>query len=350
MKKIWIDILTPKQVMIFDRLIRKLVYKYELLITTREYTETNELLKLKEINAVKIGIHGGGTLDGKLNASLERTIDLFKLIKNEKPDLLISLASPEASRIAFGIKIPHICLNDIPEANDVARLTVPLSSLIISPKLIPKSTWEKYGIESEKIIQYNALDPVAWLKDFTPDRNVLNNLEIEKEKPIIVIRPEEIHAAYLKGKIDSTNVIIKILYELMDEIDANFIIIPRYLDQKEQISKLINRDVIIVNNAIDGPSLLAYSDIFIGGGGTMTLEAALLGTPAICCRAFRTMYDDYAIKKGIVINGDMYTVEKVETILKNSKYKEKLRIKASKLMENMDDPVEIICTNIEKFI
>ena len=336
--------------MMFGRLIKKLESKYELLITTRNYTETNELLKLKEINAVKKGKHGGGTLEGKLNASLERAIDLFELIKKEKPDLLISLASPEASRVAFGIKIPHICINDIPEASDVARLTVPLSSLIISPKLIPKSTWIKYGIESEKIIQYNALDPVAWLKDFTPDPNVLNDLEIEKEKPIITIRPEEIHAAYLRGKLNNGCIIIKILFELRDKIDANFIVFPRYRDQKELFSKLINRNVTIVNNTIDGPSLLAYSDIFIGGGGTMTLEAGLLGTPAICCRPFRTMYDDYAIKKGIVIKRDMYTVEKVESILKNNRYKEKLRIKASKLMKKMDDPIEIINTNIEKFI
>src|SRR3989344_9522175 len=190
MKKVWIDILTPKQVMMFGRLADEISGEHELLITTREYKETNELLKLKGIDAKVVGRHGGGTLEGKLDAGIARMNELNKLAQKERPDVLVSLSSPEAARVAFGLKIPHVCVNDIPEAEAVTKLTAPLSNFIVAPKLIPKSAWLKYGVPAEKVIQYDALDPVAWLKGFEPNQNDFNDLRIQKGKPIITFRAE----------------------------------------------------------------------------------------------------------------------------------------------------------------
>src|SRR3989344_9470072 len=205
MSKIWIEILTPKQVMMFGRLAKALEKEHELLITTREYKETNEHLELKRVGANCIGKHGGRTLEGKLNACIERMGLLNELVQKEKPNVLVSLSSPEASRVAFGLKIPHICVNDIPEAEAVTRLTAPLATLIIAPKLIPKQAWEKYGVQKEKVVQYDALDPVAWIKGFKPDQGVLTELGIKRDKPIVTFRTEEIFASYLEGKIAGGN-------------------------------------------------------------------------------------------------------------------------------------------------
>ncbi len=352
MKRVWIDILTPKQVMMFGRLAKELEGEYDVLITTREYKETNELLELKGVDALKIGKHGGGTLEGKLSAGIERMDELNKLMQKKMPDVLVSLASPEAARVAFGLKIPHVCLNDIPEAEAVTKLTAPLSSVIVSPKLIPKSVWLKYGVSADKIIQYDALDPVAWLKDFVADEKVLDELEIEKSKPIITFRAEEVFAAYLRGKVNqNSSVVLPVVNELMEKIEANFVVLPRYREQDEAISKSLNSKAIIAHHAVDGPSLLAYSDIFIGCGGTMTLESALLGTPTISCRPFHTMYEDYAIKKGLVIKGNGNAAKKAIEILKsNGRQKAALKKKAEKMMAGMDDPVEVLKSAIKKVV
>src|SRR3989344_2326406 len=346
MKKVWIDILTPKQVMMFGRLADEISGEHELLITTREYKETNELLKLKGINAKVVGRHGGGTLEGKLDAGIERMGELNKLVQKERPDVLVSLASPEAARVAFGLKIPHICLNDIPESEAVTKLTAPLSTVIVAPALIPKSAWLKYGVSPEKVVQYDALDPVAWLKGFEPNGSVWKDLPLEKGKPIITCRTEEVFASYLSGKVDEkSSVVLPIINELMEKVEANFVVLPRYKEQEEIISKSLNEKAIIAHHAIDGPSLLSYSDIFIGSGGTMTLEAALLGTPTISCRPFHTMYEDYAIKKGLVIKGGSDAAKKAKEILDgNGKYKEGLKKRAEKLMQEMDDPIEVLKT------
>lgn len=353
MSKIWIEILTPKQVMMFGRLARELEKEHELLITTREYKETNELLELKGISAEVVGKHGGGTLEGKLIASIERTEKLSQLVQAEKPNVLVSLASPEASRVAFGLKIPHVCINDIPEAEAVARLTAPLATLIVTPKLIPKEVWQKYGVQKERIVQYDALDPVAWLKGFKPNNEVLELLKIKKGKPTVTFRTEEIFAAYLANKVSgSSSLVLPIVNELMEKIDANFIVLPRYREQDETISQLLNGRAFIPHHAIDGPSLLHYSDIFIGSGGTMTLESALLGTPTISCRPFNTMYENYAVKKGLIIKADSTNATKkaLGIIHKNSSYKKKLGKKAAQLVERMEDPIKVIKSVLQKFV
>ncbi|HIJ97917.1 TPA: DUF354 domain-containing protein [archaeon] len=352
MKKVWIDILRAKQVMMFGRLADEISGEHELLITTREYKETNELLKLKGIDAKVVGRHGGGSLEGKLDAGIARMNELNKLVQKERPDVLVSLSSPEAARVAFGLKIPHICVNDIPESEAVTKLTAPLSTLIVAPLLIPKSAWLKYGVPAEKVMQYNALDPVAWLKGFKPNEKVVSELKIKKGKPIITFRTEEVFAAYLSGKVnEKSSVVLPVINELMEKVDANFVVLPRYKEQEEIISKSLNGSAIVAHHAIDGPSLLSYSDIFIGSGGTMTLEAALLGTPTISCRPFSTMYEDYAIKEGLVIKAEKNAAAKAEEILNgDGKYKQELKKKADKLMKEMDDPNQIIKTAIKKFV
>ena len=352
MGRVWIDILTPKQVMMFGRLADEISGEHELLITTRGYKETNELLKIKRIDAKVVGKHGGGTLEGKLDAGIARMNGLNKLVQKERPDVLVSLSSPEAARVAFGLKIPHICVNDIPESEAVTKLTAPLSTLIVAPTLIPKSAWLKYGVPAEKVMQYNALDPVAWLKGFKPNEKVVSELKIKKGKPIITFRTEEVFAAYLSGKVnEKSSVVLPVINELMEKVDANFVVLPRYKEQEEIISKSLNGSAIVAHHAIDGPSLLSYSDIFIGSGGTMTLEAALLGTPTISCRPFSTMYEDYAIKEGLVIKAEKDAASKAQEILNgNGKYKQELKKKADKLMKEMDDPNQIIKTAIKKFV
>ena len=111
--KVAIDILTPKQCMLFSRLSARLEEEgVEVLRTTRRYREVNQLLRLKGLDAIVVGRHGGGTLEGKLRASTQRILRLTSIIMEWRPDVMVSFSSPEAARVAFGLKIPHVCVND----------------------------------------------------------------------------------------------------------------------------------------------------------------------------------------------------------------------------------------------
>ena len=156
--KIWFDILTPKQIMFFKPAIDILKKQNnEILCTSRNYREANELSKIKEMDLLIVGNHGGANLYNKLYESTNRILELSKIIQKYSPEPAISFSSPEASRISFGLGIDHLGFNDSPHAEAVARLSIPLLTKLFSPSMIPLSSWTKYGISSKQIIQYNGL-------------------------------------------------------------------------------------------------------------------------------------------------------------------------------------------------
>ncbi|MCK5626220.1 DUF354 domain-containing protein, partial [Candidatus Bathyarchaeota archaeon] len=108
----------------------------------------------------------------------------------------------------------------------------------------------------------------------------------------------------------------------------------------------------IPNKAIDGPSLLFFSSIFIGAGGTMSAEAALLGIPTISCYPRDpTLVEKFLVKEKLIhrITNPEKTVKKVIKILRNyESFKETQREKAKMLTSKMEDPISCIIKEIEK--
>jgi len=350
--KIIIDILTPKQCMLFSKLSNKFEREgCKVFLTTRRYREVNQLLQLKGMDAKIIGRHGGGTLDGKLRANAERIIKLASYVNDVRPDIAVSFSSPEMARVAFGLSIPHICINDSPHAEAVARLTIPLSRSLLTPKMIPKKAWTRYGISAERIIQYYALDPWAWLKDFRPNEKILEELELDRSKPIVTFRTEETFAAYLLNKASEKSTVIPIIMRLLEE-DLQIVIIPRYKEQTAILKETFKGKVSLCESIVDGPSLLAYSSIFVGAGGTMSVEAALLGVPTFSCYPGEPfIIEKYLIKKGLLIRETTpeKAAEKILDQLGNiSSARKKQAEKAWKLTEKFEDPVEIIAGEIER--
>ena len=136
--KIWIDILTPKQLLFSEPIIEKLSKKHEILCTSREYVEVQKLAKIRKFDLKNVGKHGGNDKNGKLCASIERMDKLSRKIKTFQPDVVISYCSPEAARVSFGLGIKHIVFCDSPHANAVMRLTLPLVQKLLTPNIIPK--------------------------------------------------------------------------------------------------------------------------------------------------------------------------------------------------------------------
>jgi len=353
---IWIDVLTPKQIFFLGVLSKRLEEKgYEVFKTTRKYREVNELFKLKAMDALVVGKHGGATLEGKLTASAHRIRELSRIISRVKPDLSIAFASPEAARTAFGLAIPHYTINDSPHAIAVARLTIPLATKLFSPKIIPKKVWIKLGAQKDQIVQYNALDPMAWLRTSMPDKSVLSELKLDTSKPIIFFRAEESLAAYLLGYVsEKESVIIPIINRLREKCKSpiQIVALPRHMGQVPALKTAFQDEIIVPKTVIDGPNLLFFSSIFIGAGGTMTAEAALLGIPTISCYPRDpTLVEKYLVKEKLIfrITNPEKTVKRVIKILRNyESVKETQKEKAKTLTANMEDPLNVIMEEIEK--
>ena len=333
--KIWIDILTPKQLLFSEPIVERLGKKHNILCTSRKYEEVSKLAKIRHFDLVFVGKHGGGNKKNKLKASIERIDKLSKKIQKFEPEVVISFGSPEAARISFGLGIKHIMFCDSPHANAVMRLTLPLIQKLLIPYVIPKKEFSKYGINEKDIVQYKAIDAVVTMqreineKIVSPFKN--NN------KKNILIRIEEEEASYTS----KSNKIIPIIQKIVNDFKGeNIVVLGRYTKQIVNLQKVIDSKVKIVKMSFDGKYLLNNTDIFIGSGGTMTAESALMGIPTISYNAVPNIVENFLVKKHLVkreINPNKITnhIKKIFELNNNQEQK-----RAKKIVKEMEDPIE----------
>jgi len=333
--KIWIDILTPKQLLFSEPIIEKLGQKHKILCTSREYNEVSKLGKIRDFDLIFVGKHGGGDKESKLRASINRIEKLSRKIKKFEPDVVISFGSPEAARISFGLGIKHIMFCDSPHANAVMRLTLPYIQKLLIPHIIPKKEFSKFGVNERDIIQYKAIDAAVTIKRKI-NENIKSPFE-DNHKKNILIRVEEEEAAYTSKSSKIIPIIKKIVNDHKDE---NIVVLGRYSKQTSNLQKSIGRKAKVIKMSFDGKYLLNNTDVFIGSGGTMTAESALMGIPTISYNAVPNIIENFLVKKSLV---------KRETNPKrvSNEIKRIFRIKrdqnqkrAKKVVKQMEDPIE----------
>jgi uncharacterized protein len=312
-------------------MVRRLSKHHRILCTSRNYHEVVELAKLKHVNLKIIGKHGGSKKNDKLKASIQRMEGLVDLVTKRSPDLTISFCSPEAARISFGLGIKHIIFSDSPHAEAVMRLSIPFSQKLLIPWIIPKAEFVKFGISKKDIIQYKAIDAATIVRDKSP----VMPFHVDKNKKTVVIRPEESEAAYIMRKANVSN---NIIHELSKESKKyNIIILARYSSQRDLLLKKYGNKVKVMDQVIDGKSILAVSDVFIGSGGTMTAESALMGIPTISYDAAPNYIEKYLVRIGLVkrerISKNVVLAAK-QMLRKGPKNKKK----ASMILRSMEDP------------
>ena len=332
--KIWIDILTPKQLLFSESIIEKLGEKYDILCTSRDYDEVSKLAKIRNFDLIYVGKHGGVKRENKLKASIDRIAKLSKKIKTFSPDIVISFCSPEAARISFGLGIKHVAFCDSPHADSVMRLTLPLIQKLLIPHNISKKEFSKYGIAEKNIIQYKAIDAVITIQRKINEKILLPFKN--KNKKNILIRLVEEEASYTS----KSNKIIPIIEKIVnDHGDENIVVLGRYANQIKSLRKIINRKVKIIEMSFDGKHLLNNTDIFIGSGGTMTSESALMGIPTISYNAVPNIIEDFLVKKKLVkreTNPDKIS-KQINKIFESSNKENQKR--AGKIVRQMEDPI-----------
>lgn len=355
MPRIWLDPLTPKQALFCQKIAdRFLAANFEIIYTTRDYAEATGRLELLGIQATVIGKHGGGLRYEKLLASAERVVALTKYINEIKPDLGFAFASPESARVAFGLGIPYFTANDSPHSYYVAQLTIPFAQTLFTPWIM-RDSWIKLGVPPKKISTYHGLDPVAWLKDFSPNQNTLRKIGLNSGDEYVIIRPEETQAAYLSGLVDEGNpvttpVIIRILETFPD---LSIIVLCRYETQRKKMQARFGNRIIVPDRVVDAPSLLSSAILLVGAGGTMNQEAALMGIPVISCYPGNQLdTEKFLITKQLlyrVTNPNQAANMAVEILENRQKFSESHQKKAKKLMKELENPADAISSKIIRF-
>jgi len=328
--RIWFDILTPKQLLFFAPMMKKLSKNHRIYCTSRNYREVVKLAKLKHVNVVIVGKHGGSSKEGKLLASIKRMEYLFELIRKFSPDLTISFCSPEAARISYGLGIKHVAYSDSPHAKAVMTLCVPFVQKLLTPWVIPKNEFVRYGISRKDIVHYRAIDAFVIVKE----KSKIEKIPVDPSKKTIVIRPEEREASYISGRLISD----KIIHEISKEsAKYNIIVLARYDSQKNKLKDEFGKKILVMNNVVNGKSLLSITDVFVGSGGTMTAESALMGIPTVSYDAVPNYIEKYLVRIGLIRRET--NPKKISFLVKNMLRDDKRNTeKAKKILDSMEDP------------
>ena len=315
-------------------MIKRLQKNHQILCTSRNYREVNQLSKILKMKLIFVGKHGGSQKVHKLHASINRISRLTKIIKKFSPDVTISFCSPEASRIAYGLGVKHIAFSDSPHAKAVMQLSLPFVQKLLIPWVIPKNEFIKFGINIKNIIQYKAIDASVIVKQKSL-KKTKQSLKKTKKKTIL-IRVEEEQAAYSsKNKVPTSAIIKAIVKEFENE---RVIILGRYLSQIKSLNRAFGKKAKVLKKVVDGNSLLQKTDVFVGSGGTMTAEAALLGVPTISYNAVPNFIEDYLVRKKLV-NRETNPVRIVRIIKQLMELPEnRTKARAKRILDSMEDP------------
>mgnify|MGYP001196511514 FL=1 len=314
-------------------MIKRIKKNHTVLCTSRDYQQVTQLAKIRGLKLKIIGKHGGTKRHDKLNASLHRSKSLSLRIKQFSPDITVSFCSPEAARVSYGLGISHICFSDSPHATAVMRLVVPLVQKLLIPWIIPKKEFTKFGIDSKDIVSYRAIDAAIIAK-----RKISKNNKTRSKKnvrKIILVRVEEEYASYSTKRRPAIPIIKEILKNFSNE---EIVVMGRYSSQVKHLEQVFGKKIRVLNKVVDSKKLLENTDVFIGSGGTMTAESALLGIPTISYNAVPNIIEAYLVKKKLVIRktNPKQIANSIEKILRSSNLGIKKRSK--KMMNSMEDP------------
>jgi len=335
----WIDLITPKQVLFFRPVIEGLREEgHQVLATSRKYREVEQLASMLGLELTYAGERGGKDPLGQFRLSLQRMEALLPTVVGFSPDASVSVASSDCARTSFALKVKHVAVNDSPHSQVAGRLSLPLSHHLLTPWIIPFSDWSVFGVSRSQVSRYKALDPAAWLKR-RPRRRSKGGTKKDANKATILVRLEESYAPYLAGSDESWTE--KVLTRLAQDFKGHDLVaLCRYDDQLARVRKKFGGSFDVPEEAVDGASMIERSDVFVGMGGTMTTEAALLGVPAVSAFQGPDLYTEkYLLSKGLLMKAR--TPGEVSTCVSASldpRYKDGYERKARTLLDWMEDP------------
>jgi uncharacterized protein len=295
--KVWIDMTAPAHVLVFRPLIALLRDRgAEVEVTTRDYAQTVDLLKLHGLDAEVLGRHGGRSRVVKLGTMVTRLRALRAWAKGRNFDVALAHGSHHLTLAARSLGIPSGNTFDYEFALVQHQLGCRAATRVLVPEAIPPERLERYGVRPPKLRRYPGLKEEYYLSDFEPDPGVLAPLGLDPKNVLVLVRTPPDIALYHR---QSNPLFPRLLDRLGREEGVQTVVIPRTDEQRRDIRALGLPSVVVPDGAVDAQSLIAFSDLVVSAGGTMNREAVALGVPVYTTFGGRLGgVDEWLIREG----------------------------------------------------
>ena len=248
---------------------------HEVQITARDYAQTLGNLDRYGMDYIALGRHAGASRPRKILALIQRTSKLHHFARGAF-DLAVAHGSNDLALAAAWAGIPAVNMFDYEFAVQQHHIGCRLAKRVMTPDAIPPSRLARFGATGEKLLQYPGLKEEYYLADFEPDAGILDRLNVDSSKVVVVVRPPPDVSLYHRK---SNPLFPRVLNYLGDRGDVHAFVIPRTEAQRQHVRALALPSVLVAEGAVDAQSLIAASDLVVSAGGSMNREAVALGVP-----------------------------------------------------------------------
>jgi predicted glycosyltransferase len=283
--RVWIDLTNSPHVLVMRPVIELLRSDgHEVSVTARDFAQTLQLLDRFAITHTAIGHHRGEQLMAKGTGLVSRSAALVRWARGEghsrrdgrRFDIALGHGSNDVSVAARLLRIPCSTTFDYEWAAVQHHVNCRLAQAVVVPDAIPPERLERYGAKG-KVRAYAGLKEEYYLADFEPDPAVLDELAIDRGRPLVIVRTPPEVSLYHRFENDLFADVLTRLRDAAAGEGAQSVVLPRTADQRALLSGVPG--FVVPEHAIDAQSLIAYADLVISAGGTMNREAVALGTP-----------------------------------------------------------------------
>jgi predicted glycosyltransferase len=275
--RIWVDMTSPPHPLVLRPLIAGLeAAGHEVLVTARAFGQTEGVLDRLGIQHETIGRHGGGSAAGKAAALVRRSAELRRWARRRRFEVGFAHGSVDLAVVCAALRVPSVQMQDYEFAGLQRQIAFRLARRVLAPEAIPVERLRRTGAPERKLFRYPGLKEDYYLSDFEPDPTVLERLGVDPRRVLAVVRPPDETAEYR----ERNRLYAGVLDRLQRAPETTTVVLPRTDDQQRVLTARAGASFLVPEEVVDAQSLIAYADLVVSGGGTMTREAVALGTPA----------------------------------------------------------------------
>jgi len=268
--RVWVDLTNSPHVLVLRPVIDALrAQGHEVEVTVRDFAQTVGLAERFGLAHTVIGRHRGEKLGAKALGLADRSLALVRWARPRRFDLALGHGSNDVSVAARLLRIPCSTMFDYEWATVQHTVNCRLAQAVVVPEAIPPERLGRYGARG-KLQRYVGLKEEYYLADFEPDRAVLEELRLDPDRPLAIVRTPPVVSLYHRFE---NPLFAQVLARLEGQ---QAVVLPRVASQREE---LLGRGFVVPERAVDAQSLIALADVVISAGGTMNREAVALGTP-----------------------------------------------------------------------
>ena len=273
--RVLIDITHPVNVHFFKHLVWQLQGEgHEVLITVRDKDVAVELLDALGLACVCVCRRATGLL-GMARELLERDVRLLQVARRFRPDVMVAAAAGVSiGPVGAALGVPRVVFEQVDRAPLQRALGLPFATLICTGTGYLKHHGSRQ-VRFRGFLAHAYLDP----RRFRPDPAPLRRAGVDPDQPYVVLRQVCWSATHDVGRRELSEEALARAIERLGRLGRVWVSSESPLPESLRAYE----------NPVPAAhfhALLAFADVCVAEGGTVAVEAGMLGTPAVCCNSY----------------------------------------------------------------